>query len=102
MRVVVTTTSVGARSSLLAASGPAASLSLTSDVGPHHVEAPRVREVVVGRPAGQLEQLVERLAVHRLRPVGLVRAAGADCLLQVHGTGKLVTRGSNVPASACA
>ena len=32
-----------------------------------HPEAPRVREVVVGRPAGQLEELLERLPVDRAR-----------------------------------
>ena len=56
------TTSVGARSSFGAASGPAASLSALERPRPDHPEAPRVGQVVVGRPAGELEQLVERPA----------------------------------------
>ena len=55
--------------------GPAAALSASSDSRAEHAEAPRVREVVVRRPAGELEQLVERRAVDRLGLVGLVGAA---------------------------
>ena len=47
-------------------------------------EAPGVGEVVVRRPAPELEELGERRAVNGLRGVGLVRAAGADRLLEVH------------------
>ena len=61
-----TTTSVGARSSFAAASAPAASFSARQRLRAEHAEAPRVGEVVVRRPAGQLEQLLERLARHRL------------------------------------
>ena len=39
-----------------------------------HPEAPRIGQVVVRRPARELEQLVERLAGHRVGPEGLVRA----------------------------
>ena len=41
-------------------------------------EAPRVRQVVVGRPARELEQLLERLAVQRLRRRRPCRSPGAD------------------------
>jgi hypothetical protein len=51
---------------------------------PEHPEAPRVREVVVRRPAGELEQLVERLPVHGTGLVGLLRAARADQLVELH------------------
>ena len=47
-------------------------------------EAPGHGEVVVRRPAGQLEQLLELLARQRLRREGLVGAAGADRRLDVH------------------
>src|SRR4051812_11877817 len=50
-----------------------------------HAEAPRVREVVVRRPAGELEQLVERRTVDGLARVRLVRAAGADRVFDFHG-----------------
>ena len=49
-----------------------------------HAEAPRVGQVVVRRPARELEQLVERLARNRLGSVDLVRPARADRLLDVH------------------
>ena len=98
-----TTTSVGARSSFAAATrrelarGPRPSgavahaparppraFSARERPRPDHAEAPRVREVVVRRPAGQLEQLLERLAVHRLGLEGLDRAPRADRLLDFH------------------
>ena len=65
-RTWLATTSVGARSSLAAASGPGGLLERGQRLGPDHAEAPRVGEVVVRRPARQLEQLLERLARHRL------------------------------------
>jgi hypothetical protein len=46
-------------------------------------EAPRRGEVVIGRPAGQLEQIVDLLAGNRLRLEGLVGATGADRGLDV-------------------
>ena len=78
-------TSVGARSSLAAASGPAAALEPRERLRAEHAEAPRVGEVVVRRPARELEQLVERRAIDRRGRVGLDRSAGADQLGQVHG-----------------
>ena len=39
---------------------------------------------MVGRPAREVEQLVDRLARDRLAPVGLVRAPGADRFLDLH------------------
>ena len=48
-------------------------------------KAPRVGEMVVGRPARQLEQLVEHLPLDAAGAEGLVRAARADSLLDVHG-----------------
>ena len=78
------TTSVGARSSLAAASGPGRLLERRERLRAEHAEAPRVGQVVVRRPAGELEQLLERLAVDRLGRVGLVRAARADRRVDVH------------------
>src|SRR4029079_8661826 len=49
-----------------------------------HAEAPGVRQMVVGRPAGELEQRVERLGIDRCRVVGLVRPARADQGVEVH------------------
>ena len=49
-----------------------------------HAEPPRVREVVVRRPAGEVEELVEDGRVDGLGPVGLVRPASPDGLLQFH------------------
>ena len=50
-----------------------------------HAEAPGVGQVVVRRPAGQVEDLLEHGAIDRLGPVGLVRPARADRLLDFHG-----------------
>ena len=47
-------------------------------------EAPRVGGVVVGGPAGELEQLAEHLPVERLGAEDLVGAAGADGVFGVH------------------
>ena len=66
------------------ASSPAALLQPLEGLRADHAEPPRVREVVVGRPARQLEQLLERLAVDRPRVEGLDRAPRADRLLGVH------------------
>jgi hypothetical protein len=49
-----------------------------------HPEAPRVGEIVVRRPAGQLEQLVQGLARNRLGSVDLVSPPRADRLLDFH------------------
>src|SRR5439155_581545 len=46
--------------------------------------APRLREVVVRRPARELEQLLDDLARDGLGRVGLVRPAGADRALDFH------------------
>ena len=64
--------------------GPGGLLERVERLRPEHAEAPRVGEVVVRRPAGQLEQLLELLARHRLGAVGLVRAARADRVVQLH------------------
>ena len=53
------TTRVGARSSLGAASGPAASFSRSSASGPITRKRHGFGQVVVRRPAGELEQLLE-------------------------------------------
>ena len=74
----------GARSSFAAPSGPAASFRRASARGPTHAEAPGRGQVVVGRPARQLEQLVQLLARQRLGPERLVGAAGPDRGLDVH------------------
>ena len=52
---------------------------------PHHPEAPGVGQVVVRRPAGQIEQLAQDLPRHGVRPEGLVGSPGADGDLDVHG-----------------
>ena len=51
---------------------------------PEHAEAPRLREVVVRREPGEVEQLQQRLARNRLRPELLVRPPRADELREVH------------------
>src|SRR5260221_3618929 len=51
---------------------------------PDDAEAPGDGEVVVGRPARQLEQLLQLLARQRLRSEGLVGATGAYRRLDVH------------------
>ncbi len=59
-------------------------------------EAPGRGQVVVRRPARQLEQLLELLAVERLGPEGLVGAAGADRRLDIHP----LTESRSSPAEA--
>ncbi len=49
-----------------------------------HAEAPRLRQVVVGGPPCELEQLLDRPPLHRLPLVGLVRPARPDCGLDLH------------------
>src|SRR3954454_22922959 len=49
-----------------------------------HPKAPRVRQMVIGRPASEVEELFERCAIDRLGPVSLVRAARADRLFELH------------------
>ena len=48
-------------------------------------EPPRLRQVVIRRPAREVEQLFDRLAVERLAAIVLVRAARANGGLDVHG-----------------
>ena len=50
----------------------------------HHPEAPWIGQVVIGRPARQLEQLVELLGRHRLRLEGLVGAPSPDRGFDLH------------------
>ena len=55
-------------------------------------ESPRVRQVMIRRPACHLEQLVQQLGWDRLCDERLVRAPGANCLLDIHrvnGSGAL-------------
>ena len=59
-------------------------LELREGLGAEHAEAPRVREVVVRGPAGELEQLLEGLAVERRAAVRLVGPAGADRFVDLH------------------
>ena len=68
------TTRVGARSSFEADSGPAASLSRSSASRADHPEAPGVGQVVVGGPARQIEDLLERA---RGRPARAGRPCGS-------------------------
>ena len=51
---------------------------------PEHAEAPRLRQMVVRRQPGEVEQLEQRLARNRVRPELLVRPPGADELREVH------------------
>src|SRR4051794_10596089 len=60
---------------------------------PDDAEAPGVGDVVRRRPASQLEELVERLARHRVGPEGLLRSPRADRLLELHRYGHLVFLG---------
>ncbi len=79
-----TTTRVGQRSSFAAPSGPAASFSRVEGAGPDDAKAPGDGQVVVRRPARQLEQLLELLARQRLGREDLVGATGANRRLDVH------------------
>ena len=67
-----------------APSGPAASFRRSQRRRADHAEAPGGGQVVVRRPAGQLEQLLELLPGERLGREGLVGAAGPDRGLDVH------------------
>ena len=79
-----TATSVGARSSLAAASAPAASLSRASAAGPRTRKRHGLVRWWLGAQRAEVEQLGERLAVDGLAAVGLVRPPGADGLLELH------------------
>ena len=91
------TTRVGARSSFEADSGPAASLSRSSALRPDHPEAPGVGQVVVGGPAGELEDLLEHARGRPARAGRPCGSAGADRLLDFHrgrlAIGRLASRG---------
>ena len=84
LRTTEAATSVGARSSFGGRLRPGGLLERRERLRAEHAEAPRVGQVVVRRPARELEQLVERRAVDGRRRVGLVRAAGADQVGEVH------------------
>ena len=64
--------------------GPGGVLQPLERLRPDHPEAPGNREVVVGRPSRELEELVQHLARNRLGPVRLVRAPGPNRLVNVH------------------
>ncbi len=49
-----------------------------------HSEAPRVGEVMVRCPARELEQFAEQLPGNRFRRERLMRAAAANCVIDVH------------------
>ena len=88
-RRTLTATSVGARRSLTAAPGCPGLGQLHQGVAgalAEHAEPPRVREVVVRRPAGELEQFSEHRRVDRARAERLVRPASPDSLLDLHAT----------------
>src|SRR5829696_1851527 len=51
---------------------------------PDDPEAPWIGEIVVRRPARELEQLVERLPRQRVGRIGLVRAARSDRIVHLH------------------
>src|SRR5262245_41702383 len=53
-------------------------------VWPEHPESPGIGEVVVRRPARQVEDLLELLPIDRRGPVRLMGPPGADRLLDVH------------------
>jgi hypothetical protein len=60
---------------------------------PEDPEPPRIRAVVVRRPARELEQLVQRLRRHGLRPEGLMGPSGANQLCKCgHATDTSVGR----------
>src|SRR5437764_11661693 len=76
-----------------------------------HAKAPRLRDVVVRGPAGQLEQLRHELARDRLLTEAFVRAARADPVLELHEPATLdhsgrmnrlwMLRSSSSPTTAC-
>jgi len=51
---------------------------------PEYVEAPGLGQVVVRRPAREVEQLPQGRVVDRIGTVLFVRAAAPDCVLDVH------------------
>src|SRR3954452_13409115 len=67
--------------------GPGGLLEALQGLRADHPKAPRVGQVVVGRPAREVEDLLELLAVDRLGPVGLVGPPCADRLLDFHSRG---------------
>ena len=56
---------------------------------PEHAEAPRLREVVVRRQPGEVEQLKQRLARNRVRPELLVRPPGRTSSGKSNGSAEL-------------
>ena len=66
--------------------GAGALLQERESVGAEHAEAPRLREVVVRREAGDVEQLEQRLAGHRPRFERLVGAPRVCELGQAHAS----------------
>ena len=73
--------------------GPGGLLQALSAPRTDDAEAPGSGQVVVRRPARQLEQLEDLLAGERLRPEGLVRAPRADRGLDVHAQNIAAARG---------
>ena len=84
MRRALATTSVGARPSFEASFGAAGRDEPLERLAPDHPEPPRLGEMVVRREAGELEELLDRRAVDRLRLVGLVGPARPDRVVDVH------------------
>ena len=64
--------------------GPGRLLESLERLGPEDPEPPGIGQVVVRRPARQLEKLLEQLPLDRLGAIGLVGAAGTDRFLNVH------------------
>ena len=82
--LALATISVGARSSLPPEPGLCVlggGLERLARGGADHPEAPRVGQVMVRRPARELEQLEQDIVGHGVRAERLVRAAGADELV---------------------
>src|SRR4249920_2035450 len=67
---------------------------------PEHAEAPRRGQVVVGGPAGEVEQLEQLRPLQRLGPERLVRAARPDRGLDLHGDYQPKRRPSSRGAAA--
>src|SRR3954447_17682334 len=64
--------------------GPGRNLQAAESAGADDAKAPGRGEVMVGGPAGEVEELFALLASQRLRAEGLVGAARADRCLDVH------------------